>query len=265
MKKSNKVSIFYVLTSMFLFSLLVFGGCYGIYLSVGLNFVRSSVSNITDGVNTGAQNVSFGGSVDFQSSMIGVIILSIILIVLAIFDFVSLIKQVVLFKQFKLVRESKLEQKIERKVKSKGAVIFFAVLIDLLSLAAGIAGIFVNSRCFSSGNFVWIMYAVDAAVALFSVISFVLLVIKLRQVKKANDSMPPETQDEKNPTSQKVNVLSREDFKIDTADDINELEDKLLKLRYLKSSKLISPDEYQSIRKRFFCKTDASQDKKEEN
>lgn len=265
MKKSNKVSVFYVLSSMLLFSLLVFGGCYGIYLSVGLKFVRNSVSNITDGVNTGAQNVSFGGSVDFQRSMIGVIILSIVLIVLAVLDFISIIKQVVLFKQFKLVRESKFEQKIERKVKSKGAVIFFAVLVDLLSLGTGIAGIFVNTKCFSGGNFVWLMYAVDAAVALFSVISFVLLIIKLKQVKKLNSQPDDEDLPKRSFEPVKPCVLSKDDFKIDTTDDINELEDKLLKLRYLKSSKLISPDEYESIRERFFCNADTDKIKKEEN
>lgn len=260
MKKSNKVTIFYVLSSMLLFSVLVFGGCYGIYLSVGLKFVRNSVSNIADGVNTGAQNVSFGGSVDFKKSMVGVIILSIALIVIAVLDLISIIKQVVLFKQFKLVRESKIEQKIEKKVKSKGGVIFFAIVIDLLSLGAGIAGIFINSNCFTSGNFVWIMYAIDAVVSVLSVISIVLLVLKLKQVKKQNRESDIDTSTQVFP--QKLSALTKDDFKIDTADDINELEDKLLKLRYLKASKLISPEEYQSIRERFFCKSESGEAEK---
>ena len=71
------------------------GGVYGIYVSVGLNFVRSSLSNVTGGSGVGASNVSFGGTVNFESSMLGVIVLSIVLIILAIIDLISLIKQII--------------------------------------------------------------------------------------------------------------------------------------------------------------------------
>ena len=247
MKKSNKVSVFYALSSFLLFSILIFGGCYGIYLSVGLNFVRSSVSNLTDGVGTGAQNVSFGGSVNFPTSMIGVIILSIVLIVLSVFDFISLIKQIVLFKQFKIIRESKLESKIEKKVKSKGLVIFFAILIDIVSLGVGITGIFVNARSFAGGNFVWLMYAIDSAVAIFSLLSLVLLIVKLRQVSSSNKQEFIKCDD----CSHECGEKKERFVTFGTHDDINELETTLLKLRHLKSSRLISADEFEMIRKGF--------------
>lgn len=264
MKKSNKVSVFYVLCSFVLFASLIFGGCYGIYLSVGLNFVRSSVSNITEGVKGEAQNVSYGGSVNFQPSMTGVIILSIVLIVLAIFDIVSIIKQIVLFKQFKMIKDSKIEQKIEKKTKSKGAVVFFAIVVDLLSLAAGVAGIFINARCFTSGNFVWIMYAVDALVSLFAVVSIVLLIIKLKQVKKNNDN-----KDNKNLSVKEENKqtgISSKDVKLldmNVIKDIDDLENKLLKLKYLKTTKLISPEEYQKLREKFFIKEESDKNEEE--
>ena len=99
MKKSNKISIIYILSSMLLLGTMIFGGIYGVYISVGLNFVRSSVSNVTSGgAAGGASNVAFGGTVNFESSMTGIIILSIILIILSIFDIISLIRKIVLFK-----------------------------------------------------------------------------------------------------------------------------------------------------------------------
>ena len=92
MKKSNKTTIFYIISSLLLFTSLIGGGIYGVYISMGLSFVRNGISNIS-GDNI-ARNVSFGGSVNFSYSMIGVIILSILLIVISIFDFILLIKQV---------------------------------------------------------------------------------------------------------------------------------------------------------------------------
>ena len=88
MKKSNKISVFYFLSSVLLLLFLVFGGVYGIYVSVGLNFIKGNALNVADRVGT-ASNVSFGGSVNFESSMIGVIILSITLVVLAVFDIIT--------------------------------------------------------------------------------------------------------------------------------------------------------------------------------
>ena len=106
MKKSNKLTVFYVLSSVTLFLVLLFGGVYGVYISVGLNFVRGTVSNPVQ--NEGVSNVSFGGNVNYSPSMTGVIFLSIVLIVISIFDFITLIKQVIFFKQFKAVKNSKI-------------------------------------------------------------------------------------------------------------------------------------------------------------
>lgn len=270
MKKSKKVSIFYIVSSLLLFTGLIFGGCYGVYLSIGLKFVRSSVSNFTEGMNAGdAKNVSFGGSVNYSTSMVGVIILSIALIILAIFDFIYLIKQITFFKQFKSFEKLSIVEKVEKKIKSKGKVIFFVFLIDILSLAAGVAGIFVNSKSFTNGNFVWIMYTVDGLIALLSLVSMVLLIIKLRQVKKLKEeseknqpaksdkSDSDKTEDHDNEKREIDSNLFTENFS--NTNSIDELENKLIKLKYLKSAKLISLEEYNKLREKYFYT-----DKKEE-
>ena len=141
MKKSKKLTIIYVVASVLLFATLFFGGGYGIYLSVGINFMRATVGNmneITDGSeyydgNIMPSNISYGGSVNFQASMIGVIILSVILIVLSISYLISLFKQLIFFKQFKAVKNSKITKKVEQKTPSKGAVIFWTFFIDIIS------------------------------------------------------------------------------------------------------------------------------------
>lgn len=249
MKKSNKVSVFYALSSVFLFLLMIGGGIYGVYVSIGLNFVKSSVSNITDGVGN-ASNVSYGGSVNFESSMVGIIILSIALIVLSILDFISLIKQISFFKQFKMVRESNLEKKIEKKTKSRAGLIFFVVILDIISFATGIAGIFVNMHSLVGNYIIWILYAVDVLVSIFALISLVLLVVKLKSRKKngkAEDEQKIKgnedlAEDDKNP--QKQNQLKEYKFgKI----DVDDIEYKLLKLKNLKASKMISNEEYQKL------------------
>ena len=150
MNKSNKLSLFYVLSSVLLFFALIGGGIYGIYISVGLSFVSNSVPESIDA--GGISNVSFGGSVNYTPSMTGVIFLSIALIVISIFDFITLIKQIVFFKQYKLISNSTLEKKIEQKTKSKSSVIFWTILIDLISFTAGIAGLFVNNNSFVNDN-----------------------------------------------------------------------------------------------------------------
>ncbi len=266
MKKSNKVTLFYIISSIVLLLTLAFAGGYGIYLSVGLKFVRSSVSNFTEGMQSGTGNVSFGGSVNYKSSMVGVIILSIALIVLAIFDVVSLIKQIIFFKQFKAVKNSKIEQKIEKKTKSKGKVLFFVFVIDILSLVAGIAGIFINSKCFTSGNFVWIMYTVDALVALFSLVSMILLIIKLKQAKSIKEKLEKDNNMNKKQDSKEN--LEDNQIEVKIASDvsklqsIDELENKLIKLKYLRSAKLISPEEYNKLRNSYFASID--EEKKQE-
>ena len=244
MKKSNKVSIFYVLSSISLLLVLMLGGIYGIYVSVGLSFASQNISNMT-GVPAGnATNVSFGGTVNFEYSMVGVIILSIALIILAIFDIVSLIRQIVLFKQFKVIRESSFEKQIEKKVKSKGSVVFFAILIDLVSIALGIVGIFINGRSFVGNNYAWLFYVIDAVIIIFALVSMVLLIIKLKKHKKIMEEkrevyFDAKKKQEENDKSKKYKVSNY---------DVDEFEYKLLKLKHLKNSKVISNDEYKSLR-----------------
>ena len=249
MKKTNKISVFYIISSVALMLVLLVGGVYGVYVSVGLNFVKSSVNNFAENVAGQATNVSFGGAVNFESSMTGVIILSIFLIVLGVFDIVSLIKQVIFFKQFKAVRESKIEQNIEKKVKSKGGVIFFAIVLDILSVLAGVAGIFINARSFAGGNVVWVLYVIDALVAILAVLSFVFLIIKLKKAKKImkenqNENSGQICVDE---CLEKVNANMCD---YEKQIDIDDIEYQLLKLKYLKSSRIINSDEYEKLRQK---------------
>ena len=240
MKKSNKVSIFYVFSSLALLLVLIGGGVYGIYISVGLSFVNNSMQNVVGLPAGAASNVSIGGTINFEYSMVGIIILSIVLIVLAIFDVVSLIRQIVLFKQFKAINNSAFEKQIEHKVKSKGAVVFFAILIDLLSVAVGVVGIFINSRSFVGTNLAWLFYLIDALIILFAIVSMILLIMKLRSAKKNSNDF----ENKKNNYVEYKNsdIQNKKDY------DIDKIEYKLLKLKHLKNSKIISSEEYKSIR-----------------
>ena len=270
--KSSKVSVFYVMTSLALLVALIFGGVYGIYVSVGPTFAKSSVSNLTN-ISRSAE-VSYGGSVNFQSSMTGVILLSIVLIVLAIVDLVLLIRQIVFFKQFKYVKNSGFEQKIEKKVKSKGVLIFFVCLFNVLTFCVGIAGIFVNARAFVGNNVSWVLYVVDSLVSIFALISFVLLLKKLGQLKKKKKQYEGNSQIEQTNQTQ-IEIDKSKDVKDELGDkeninnkfenlSINELEYKLLKLRLLKSSKIITADEYHALRKQIL-KIDESKPETSEN
>lgn len=246
MKKSNKVSIFYVLTSIALLLVLMFGGIYGIYISVGLNFVKSSVTSAPGAPVPGASNVAIGGTVNFEYSMVGVILLSIALVILSIFDIVSLIRQIVFFKQFKAVKNSSLEKKVEKKIKSKGAVVFFTILIDIISIALGIVGIFINARTFVGNNFAWILYVVDGLIVLFALWSMILLIMKLRALKRpANEDNSKRylNADRQNDGE----VIKSKSYKV-TNYDIDEFEYKLLKLKHMKNTKVISQDEYKALR-----------------
>lgn len=243
MKKSNKVSVFYIISAISLLFVLIGGGIYGIYVSVGLNFTRTMVSNLTD-APAGANNVSYGGTVNYSTNMTGVIILSIALIVLAVLDFICLVKQITFFKQFKAIRESNIEKKIEKKVKSKGSVIFFAVVIDLLSIAAGIAGIFVNINSLVNSNVTWMLYAVDAMVSVFALVSLVLLIVKLKNRSKDGEGHGSAKYSLGSQTTSKNNDDGIEkSFKL----NIDDMEYKLLKLKNLKASKMISAEEYQML------------------
>jgi hypothetical protein len=253
MKKSNKITFVYIICSLGLLSVLIFGGVYGIYISVGLNFVKSSMSNISNVGNGTASNVSLGGSVNFQSSMTGVIILSVVLIVLAVFDLISLVRQIVLFKQFKMISSSKMEKNIEKKVKSKGAVVFFAVLVDILSFLVGVAGIFVNSRAFVGNNISWVLYLIDGLVSLLALLSLIFLIAKLKKIKFAKGNNSENNFDNKRHQATK-NYFGQEDsiqdINFQHEFDIDDMEYKLLKLKHLKSSKIISFDEYEMLRSR---------------
>ena len=243
MKKSNKISFFYIVTSLTLLLVLIFGGVYGIYVSVGLSFIRQSAENVT-GIENAASNVSFGGTVNFDYSMVGIIILSVALIILAIFDLISLIRQIVLFKQFKMVKNSSLEKGVEKKVKSKGVVIFFAVLVDLISVTLGIVGICLNGRSFAGNNYAWIFYVVDIVIIILSVMSIVFLVMKLRALKPEKQNYVRELVKNQN-TEESKNLGSKSNK---TKYDIDEFEYKLLKLKNLKNSKVLTKDEYEKIR-----------------
>ena len=247
MKKSNKLSFFYVISAVGLFLTLLIGGGYGIYVSVGLNFVRSSVPGVTE--NGGVSNVSFGGSVNYTPSMTGVIFLSLALVVLAIFDFVSLIKQVVFFKQYSIVKDSAIEKKIENKTKSKGAVIFWTILLDIISFVVGIVGVFINNRSFAGkSNFSWVFYAVDIAVSVLSLLSIILLIAKLKNKGKEQDVEKKSARRNQNSSDfQEKRQRPRESI---NAKDINQMEYNLIKLEAMKKGEIVSAEEYKKIRKK---------------
>ncbi len=248
MKKSNKISVFYFLSSTFLLLSLIFSGAYGIYLSVGLKFVNGNAINVADTAGR-ASNVSFGGSVNFESSMFGIVILSIILIVLGVFDIVSLFKQIVFFKQFKAVKNSAIEQVVEKKTKSKKSVIIIVFIIDILSVVAGIVGLFLNAKTFSGINNIWILYLVDGFVSLFALMSLVLLILKLNKLKQySNNDFKRLDVDKK-----KIPILLADNEEGDKEKDnfdIDKIEYSLLKLKYLKSNKFINGEEFESLRKK---------------
>lgn len=246
MKKSNKLTFFYVLSAVGLFLVLLGGGVYGIYVSVGLNFARSSVPNIAE--TGGVSNVSIAGTVNYTPSMTGIIFLSIILVVISVFDFISLIKQIVFFKQYKIIKNSSFEKKMEQKTKSKGAVIFWTFLIDIISFVAGVAGLFINGRSFAGrSNFSWVFYAVDIAVSLLSLLSMILLIAKLKnrsslktsESKRRSYGASQSGEDGKPKIRQSVQPK-----------DINQMEYNLIKLDAMKKGKLVSDDEYKKIRKK---------------
>lgn len=255
MKKSNKISLFYVITSLTLLLILVFGGVYGIYVSVGLSFIRKSAESVTGMGGMGsASNVSFGGTVNFEYSMVGIIVLSIALIILSIFDLVSLIRQIVLFKQFKIVRTSKLEQNVEQKIKSKSSVIFFAVLVDLVSVVLGVIGIFLNGKSFAGNNYAWIFYVIDVLIIILSIMSIVFLIMKIRAFKGNTINLKQKEPDNKNLRANNISNASHQENEIKgsvekKSYDIDDFEYKLLKLKNLKNSKIITKDEYENIRK----------------
>ena len=242
MKKSNKITFFYISSILLLFLSLLGGGIYGLYISIGLSYMRTSVSNITD--TTGGLSEVGYNNFSTGASMTGVIVLSAILILLSIVDFICLIRQIVFFKQFKVVRESGIEKQIEKKVKSKKSVIAFAIIIDLLSFTAGIFGFIFNSRSLVNGNLIWVLYVIDALVSIFAVMSFVFLIVKLRHVKKLHsENFISSRQKDNDKTMDYSNI------------NINQLENDLIKLKHLRSSKMITKDEFEDMRNIILPKT----------
>ncbi len=245
MKKSNKLTVFYVISSVSLFLVLLFGGIYGVYVSVGLNFVRSSVPEPIG--ETGVSNVSFGGNVSYTPSMTGIIFLSIILVAISIFDFVMLIKQVIFFKQFKAVKNSKITKKVEQKTSSKSGVIFWTFVIDILSLGAGVAGLFINSRSLAGGvEMGWVFYAVDILVSVLSLLSIILLIAKLKTKSNVKSLQKSER---KNLTAENHQTHDKNKQKIVTQKDINQMEYNLMKLESMKKGKIVTDDEYKKLRR----------------
>ncbi len=246
MKKSNKTSFLYIFSSVSLLLVLIFGGCYGIYISVGMSFVRRGISNLTD---TGATNVSFGGTLNFQTSMLGVIVLSVALIVISILDFISLIKQVSFFKQFSVVKNSKIVKNIEKKSKSKGKIVFFAVFIDVISFIAGLLGIFINMRTFPNGNMIWVIYVVDGLISILSVVSIVLLIVKLKKIKKIENERNKSIESKEIYEDNDSDKTVQKEIYFSNELNINEIEYKLLKLKQLKLSRIITSEEFERLRK----------------
>ena len=127
-------------------------------------------------------------------------------------------------------------------MKSKKSVIVFAFIIDVLSFVVGVVGLFINVRNNYSGNIVWVLYLINGIVCLFAVMSFVLLIVKLRRTKKIHDEY-----------MHKSNNFHCEKYSLNTdVESIDRLEYCLLKLKHLKSSRIISVDEFEKLRKRFF-------------
>lgn len=267
-KKSKKISIFYIISSLSLLALLVFAGVYGLYISVGLSFMRSNVSNLAEG--GGVRTVSYGIMSNYESSMTGVIILSIAIIVLSIFDIVSLFKQIHLFKQFNVVQKFESKFGSDKKIR-KTPIIAFAVIVDLLSIGLGIAGIFVNSSAFSSTNMTWVIYLIDALVSLFGAICLVLLIAKVVTVKKngqrfankiSGETADRDTSDE---SEQMSKHASGGNFELNAGGgfgiDVDKIGYNLLKLKNLKSMKMISDEEFNLIRKKLLNFESGAEDK----
>ena len=249
MKKSNKLTVFYVISSITLFLVLLFGGIYGVYVSVGLNFVRGApTTNGVVGENV-ANNVSFGGTVNYAPSMTGVIFLSLILVIISIFDLISMIKQIVFFKQFRAVRDSNITKKIEQKTPSKGGVIFLTFVVDVVALIAGIAGLFINNRSFVSGiEMSWVFYLVDGLVSALALLSIILLIAKLKNKATENKNIKKVATSKSLDGSRKTSSSGNK--KRVNSKDINQMEYNLMKLESMKKGKIVTDDEYKKLRRK---------------
>ena len=241
MKKSNKTTLFYVLTSIALFVVLAGGGVYGLYLSIGMNYVGSTgYAGEASNSNLRTMNVAYQNNVSssVNGSSVGMIILSAFLIVISICDFVSMIKQISFFKQYKFVRNSSLLTSVESKNGSKKSTIVFAFIIDIVSTVAGGVGLFLTIRYYSGNGFSWLFYLINGLVSVLSIISIILLVIKIKQKRKCSEQLKSEGDYFEN-LDKKELVLN-----------INKLEYDLLKLKHLKICKILQSEEYETLRKK---------------
>lgn len=224
MKKSKKITIFYAISSLALFLILAGGGAYGLYLSVGVNYINStgfsSVLPRTYARNQNITNTITGSGVGGLG--IGTIILSCVLILLALLDVFALIKQIIYFK--KINSSNGLGRN-----KIKATPIIFAFVIDVLSLVVSVWGIVLGFQGYAGNGFSWIFYLINGLIGLFAVISMVLLVMKLKQKSTKAEN-------------QFCELLGDKEFSIDR------LEYELIKLKHLKSSKIISADECEMLR-----------------
>lgn len=245
MKKSNKTTVFYVFVSIALFLALAGGGVYGLYLSIGMNFMGSTGS--FGGTNANYSSVGRTSNVSYQNTLadnmngssISIIILSVVLIVIAICDFVSMIKQVTFFKQYQFVKDSAVVKGIEKKTKSKTAVIVFAFIIDIFSIVASVFGLFFAFRYFAGNGFSWVFYLINGLIAILAIISIILLIVKIKQRNKLKQYVK----------SSKAK-FGDDELLSEKPLSINKLEYDLLKLKHLKNCRVIQADEYEMLRKR---------------
>ena len=119
-------------------------------------------------------------------------------------------------------------------------------------------GFFINMRSLSGNNFAWVLYLIDGLVSVFAIVSFVLLLVKLKRIKK-NNLTDELNEDEVVDCEQRIAVIDQVSKKI----DIDKLEYDLLKLKHLKSSKIISALEFDELRNRLIGKDDIQKESKE--
>ena len=91
------------------------------------------------------------------------------------------------------------------------------------------------------------MNIIDIFIVVFSIMSFVLLIMKLKKTKKQNE--------------ENKEVFCQKNNQTKNIFDIDKIEYNLLKLKYLKTSKMITSEEYDSLRKKLFNEGDSLKSK----
>ena len=123
----------------------------------------------------------------------------------------------------------------------------FAVIIDVASIAAGVFGVFLNMRSFVRNGILWILYLIDGVIIFLAVLSFVLLIAKLKHVKhlkSSNNDVFKNKHDKNVSNNQKCGETKQEKL------DIDDVEYKLIKLKIMKSAKLINEEEFKQLRQK---------------